>query len=37
MGRTEEAKEAYEQALALTVTGAERRYLSRRIQEVTRH
>ena len=37
MGRSEQAKEAYEQALALTVTGAERRYLSRRIQEVSRH
>jgi RNA polymerase sigma-70 factor (ECF subfamily) len=34
MGRCEEAKWAYEEALALTSTGAERRYLARRIQEV---
>jgi RNA polymerase sigma-70 factor, ECF subfamily len=36
IGRSQEAKEAYEQALALTSTGAERRYLARRIEEVSR-
>jgi RNA polymerase sigma-70 factor, ECF subfamily len=35
MGRAQEAKEAYEQALALTSTGAERRYLTRRLEEVS--
>jgi RNA polymerase sigma-70 factor (ECF subfamily) len=34
MGRSEEAKASYEEALALTSTGAERRYLARRIEEV---
>jgi predicted RNA polymerase sigma factor len=36
MGRAQEAKEAYEQALALTSTGSERRYLARRLEEVSR-
>jgi RNA polymerase sigma-70 factor (ECF subfamily) len=35
IGRSVEAKEAYEQALALTSTEAERRYLARRIAEVS--
>ena len=34
MGRLQEAAEAYEEALALTSTGAERRYLARRIEEL---
>ena len=35
MGRSHEAKEAYEQALELTSTAAERRYLERRLEEVS--
>ena len=35
MGRSHEAKEAYEQALELTSTVAERRYLERRLEEVS--
>jgi RNA polymerase sigma-70 factor (ECF subfamily) len=36
LGRAQEAKEAYEQALALTSTGAERRFLARRLEEISR-
>ena len=35
LGRMAEAADAYRQALALASTGAERRYLTRRLAEVT--
>lgn len=35
-GRTDEAAEAYGLALALATNGVERRYLERRLSEVTR-
>ncbi len=35
LGRHAEAADAYGEALALTGTGAERRYLARRLAEVT--
>ena len=35
LGRNDEAADAYREALALAGTGAEQRYLSRRLAEVT--